>query len=58
MVRDVNTTTWSRCTGTFPARRLGPTGDAPKANCATCHQGVYKPLYGAPMAKDYPALLP
>ena len=28
-----------------------------KVNCATCHQGVYKPLYGAPMAKDYPALL-
>ena len=27
-----------------------------KVNCATCHQGVYKPLYGAAMAKDYPEL--
>ena len=24
--------------------RLGPTGDSPKLACATCHQGVYKPL--------------
>lgn len=41
---------------TYPASRLGPTGDAPKANCATCHQGAYKPLYGAPLAKDHPEL--
>jgi photosynthetic reaction center cytochrome c subunit len=41
----------------YPASRLGPTGDAAKANCATCHQGAYKPLYGAPMAKDHPELL-
>lgn len=40
----------------YPAVRLGPTGDAPKANCTTCHQGVYKPLYGANMLKDYPSL--
>jgi photosynthetic reaction center cytochrome c subunit len=31
-------------------------GDAPKVQCQTCHQGVYKPLYGAKMAKDYPAI--
>ena len=36
---------------------MGPTGDVAKVNCATCHQGAYKPLYGAPMAKDYPELL-
>jgi photosynthetic reaction center cytochrome c subunit len=24
--------------------------------CATCHQGVNKPLYGAPMAKNWPGL--
>ena len=29
----------------------------PKVSCATCHQGAYKPVYGAQMAKDYPALL-
>ena len=38
--------------------RLGVLGDAPKANCATCHQGAYKPLNGAPMVKDYPELAP
>ena len=41
----------------YPEIRLGPTGDAPKANCATCHQGVSKPLGGAEMAKDFPASL-
>jgi photosynthetic reaction center cytochrome c subunit len=40
----------------YPPTQLGPLGDAPKANCATCHQGVYKPLFGAAMAKDYPGL--
>jgi photosynthetic reaction center cytochrome c subunit len=33
----------------WPANRLGPTGDGPKLNCATCHQGVNKPLLGASM---------
>ena len=32
----------------YPRARLGPVGDPPKANCATCHQGAFKPLYGAP----------
>ena len=31
-------------------------GDALKANCETCHQGAYKPLYGAQMLKAYPNL--
>ena len=38
--------------------RLGVNGDAPKLNCATCHQGAFKPLNGASMVKDYPALAP
>jgi photosynthetic reaction center cytochrome c subunit len=38
--------------------RLGVNGDAPKANCATCHQGAYKPLNGVSMVKDYPSLAP
>ncbi|MBK1696342.1 photosynthetic reaction center cytochrome PufC [Rhodovibrio salinarum] len=42
----------------LPPERLGPTGDAPKINCTTCHQGVYKPLFGANMVKDYPGLDP
>ena len=32
-------------------------GDVAKVNCATCHQGVFKPLYGVSMAKDYPELV-
>ena len=36
--------------------RVGPTGDALKVNCSTCHQGVNRPLLGAPMLRDYPEL--
>ncbi|WP_270933253.1 photosynthetic reaction center cytochrome PufC [Falsiroseomonas oryzae] len=36
--------------------RVGPNGDALKVNCATCHQGVNRPLLGAPMLRDYPEL--
>lgn len=39
----------------YPDNRLGPTGDAPKAYCSTCHAGLNKPLGGAQMAADYPA---
>ena len=51
MVRDLNTNYLAPLAGVFPANRLGPTGDALKVNCATCHQGVYKPLFGASMLK-------
>ena len=54
MARQLNNEYMTPLTGTFPANRLGPTGDVPKLNCATCHQGAYKPLFGAPMAKDHP----
>ncbi len=37
-------------------RRIGELGDPLKVNCATCHQGAHKPLYGAPMLQDYPEL--
>ena len=40
----------------LPPSRLGMRGDGPKAGCATCHNGLHKPLAGAQMAKDYPAL--
>jgi photosynthetic reaction center cytochrome c subunit len=36
--------------------RVGQNGDALKVNCATCHQGVNRPLLGAPMLRDYPEL--
>jgi photosynthetic reaction center cytochrome c subunit len=56
MARDLNKSFMVPLTSTFPMHRLGVTGDVAKVNCATCHQGVFKPLYGASMAKDYPEL--
>ena len=56
MARDLNVNYLDPLKVEFPANRLGHQGDAPKLNCATCHQGVNKPLGGAPMAKDYPEL--
>jgi photosynthetic reaction center cytochrome c subunit len=56
LVRDLNVKYLEPLTPAFPANRLGPTGDAPKVNCATCHQGVNKPLYGISMLPDYPEL--
>jgi photosynthetic reaction center cytochrome c subunit len=56
MVRTVNDRYLVPLRDQYPPTQLGPLGDAPKANCATCHQGVYKPLFGAAMAKDYPGL--
>ena len=56
MARDLNLTYLEPLTEVFPDHRKGPTGDVAKLNCATCHQGAYKPLNGSPMAKDFPEL--
>ncbi len=56
MVRDLNTNFLDPLASVFPPGRLGVQGDSPKVNCATCHNGVYKPLFGATMAKDFPEL--
>jgi photosynthetic reaction center cytochrome c subunit len=56
MARDLNNAYMTPLTSTFPAHRLGVMGDVAKVNCATCHQGLFKPLYGESMAKDYPEL--
>jgi len=56
MVRDLNVNYLNPLQSVFPPARLGPDGDSPKVNCATCHQGVYKPLFGVSMAKDFPEL--
>lgn len=56
MVRDINATYISSLTGKFPAAHAGPLGDPLKANCATCHQGLTKPMAGVSMLKDYPYL--
>ncbi len=55
MLRDLNQN-YMHNLEVYPASRLGPTGDAPKANCTTCHQGVAKPLYGVSMLENWPEL--
>jgi photosynthetic reaction center cytochrome c subunit len=42
----------------YDSARKGPAGDVYKVNCQTCHQGVYKPLYGQSMRADNPVLWP
>lgn len=56
MVRDLNNQYLVPLTDKFPSHRLGLLGDVAKVDCATCHQGVFKPLYGVSMAKSYPEL--
>lgn len=56
LTRDLNKNYLEPLLANFPPERLGPTGDAPKLNCATCHLGAYKPLLGATMLKDYMVL--
>jgi photosynthetic reaction center cytochrome c subunit len=57
MAREINNNYITSLTDVFPANRKGPQGDVAKVNCETCHQGVFKPLAGAKMAADYPAVL-
>ncbi len=56
MARDLNLSYLEPLTDVFPAHRKGELGDVAKLNCATCHQGAYKPLFGAGMLKDHPEL--
>lgn len=56
MTRDLNNQYLEGLTGNFPVGRLGPTGDVAKVNCATCHQGAFKPLYGAKLLATHPEL--
>ena len=58
MLKDVNTTFITPLAAISPPNRKGPDGDVGKANCATCHQGVNKPLLGKSMLPDYPFLAP
>ena len=53
MVSSINEKYIQSLASVFPDNRKGPTGDVLKSNCATCHQGANKPLYGAQMLKDY-----
>ena len=55
-VRELNNDYVVPLSDIIPDTRKGPLGDVYKVYCTTCHQGAYKPLYGAKMLKDYPAL--
>ncbi len=57
MVREINNVYLDPLQPVYPPERLGPLGDAPKAMCTTCHQGVNKPLYGAPAVANWPELV-
>lgn len=57
MLRDLNTDYMNPLHDTFPRARRGALDDSPKINCTTCHQGVYKPLFGVSMIKDFPELV-
>ena len=56
MVRDVNLNYLDSLQNVWPEYRLGADGDSPKVNCTTCHQGVYKPLFGKSPLVGYPEL--
>jgi photosynthetic reaction center cytochrome c subunit len=55
-VREMNALYIGAAAEYLPDNRKGPLGDPLKVGCNTCHQGAYKPLYGASMLKDYPSL--
>lgn len=57
MARELNNDYIVPLTDKLPKSRLGPAGDAPKVQCATCHVGMPKPLGGAQMAVKYTALM-
>ncbi len=56
MVRDLNNNYLDPLSKVLPDYRLGTLGDSPKVYCATCHQGIYKPLFGVSMLKGFPEL--
>jgi len=56
MVQDLNANYLAKLHHVFPPERLGPTGDYPKVDCSTCHQGAFKPLAGLGMLADNPEL--
>jgi photosynthetic reaction center cytochrome c subunit len=58
MVRQANYEYVTPLGSTLPADQKGPHGDPWKINCATCHQGVYKPMRGVSMRAENPTLWP
>lgn len=56
MLRDANVNYLVPLQDVWPPERLGPMGDGPKMQCSTCHQGAYRPIYGAPAGHATPQL--
>ncbi|WP_006787497.1 photosynthetic reaction center cytochrome PufC [Thiorhodospira sibirica] len=57
MARDINTSQLEPMAGLYPEEVLAAHGgEVAKVNCLSCHQGVFKPLYGQSMLKDYKGL--
>lgn len=56
MVRAINNEYIDPLASVFPANRKGPLGDPFKTNCATCHQGVNRPMGGVSMVGTFPEL--
>jgi photosynthetic reaction center cytochrome c subunit len=56
MVRDLNNNYLDPLNQVFPEYRKGALGDSPKIYCATCHQGIYKPLFGGSLLASFPEL--
>ncbi len=58
MVQHSNENYVTPLAGVLPADQKGPLGDPYKINCATCHNGINKPMYGVSMRAENPALWP
>ena len=56
MVQELNNEYLISLEGLLPPERMGPTGDAPKAACATCHKGYQRPMQGRNVIGDWPEL--
>jgi photosynthetic reaction center cytochrome c subunit len=56
MVQAINTQYILPTTPALPPYRIGAAGTPAMVNCGTCHQGVFKPLYGASAVEAFPSL--
>ncbi len=58
MVRAMNSDYFLPLQPDWPETLLGPLGDGPKMQCATCHIGAYKPQFGNPAShgQGHPAI--
>ncbi|MBE7212352.1 MAG: photosynthetic reaction center cytochrome c subunit [Gluconacetobacter diazotrophicus] len=56
MTRELNHEYMLPLTDTFPRDMRGKLDDVPKIGCVSCHNGAYKPFYGASALSAYPEL--